>query len=49
MQAAVDVVAGPCIVTLNSKQWKPFMQALAAPPRRHARLERLFREPSVFD
>ena len=27
----------------------PFMTALDAPPRRHARLHRLLDEPSVFD
>jgi uncharacterized protein (DUF1778 family) len=49
MGAAADVVTGPRVFTLNSKQWKAFMQALDAPPRRHARLERLLRGPSVFD
>ncbi len=35
--------------TLNGEKWDAFIAALDAPPRRHARLERLFREPSVFD
>jgi uncharacterized protein (DUF1778 family) len=35
--------------TLGGKNWDAFVAALDAPPRRHARLERLFREPSVFD
>ncbi len=35
--------------TLDGKRWDAFVAALDAPPRRHARLERLFREPSVFD
>lgn len=35
--------------TLDETNWAAFVQALDAPPRRHARLERLFREPSVFD
>jgi uncharacterized protein (DUF1778 family) len=34
---------------LNTEQWKAFMEALDAPPRRHERLERLLTEPSVFD
>ena len=34
---------------LDAKQWEAFMAALDAPPRRIPRLERLFREPSVFD
>jgi len=37
------------IFTLDGKSWEAFVTALDAPPRRHARLERLFREPSVFD
>jgi uncharacterized protein (DUF1778 family) len=35
--------------TLDAKGWDAFVAALDAPPRRHARLERLFRESSVFD
>lgn len=34
---------------LDDEQWAAFLHALDAPPRGHARLERLFREPSVFD
>lgn len=34
---------------LDAEQWDAFVTALDAPPRRHTRLERLFREPSVFD
>ncbi len=37
------------VFTLDGKKWDAFVAALDAPPRRHARLERLFREPSVFD
>jgi hypothetical protein len=37
------------VFTLDAKGWDAFVAALDAPPRRHARLERLFREPSVFD
>jgi uncharacterized protein (DUF1778 family) len=36
-------------IRLNAKQWKAFMEALDAPPAYHERLERLLREPSVFD
>jgi len=35
--------------TLDAEKWDAFLAALDAPPRRHPRLERLFREPSVFD
>ena len=34
---------------LNTKQWAAFMDALDAPPRRHARLERLLQEPSILE
>ena len=34
---------------LNAEQWAAFMDALAAPPRRHARLERLLQEPSILE
>jgi uncharacterized protein (DUF1778 family) len=37
------------VFTLDGKKWDAFVAALDASPRRHARLERLFREPSVFD
>jgi uncharacterized protein (DUF1778 family) len=35
--------------TLDSTHWDAFIAALDASPQRHLRLERLFREPSVFD
>jgi uncharacterized protein (DUF1778 family) len=35
--------------TLDAERWEAFVAALDAPPRRHPRLERLFREKSVFD
>jgi uncharacterized protein (DUF1778 family) len=34
---------------LTREQWTRFMQALDAPPRSHARMEKLLREPSVFE
>jgi uncharacterized protein (DUF1778 family) len=37
------------VFLLDAKSWDAFATALDAPPRRNARLERLFREPSVFD
>ncbi len=37
------------IFVLGSETWDAIVAALDAPPRRHARLERLFKEPSVFD
>jgi uncharacterized protein (DUF1778 family) len=37
------------IFMLDGKCRNAFLTALDAPPRRHRRLERLFREPSVSD
>jgi uncharacterized protein (DUF1778 family) len=37
------------VFTLDAKGWDAFVAALDAPPRRHTRLERLFREPSLFN
>jgi uncharacterized protein (DUF1778 family) len=34
---------------LSASNWEAFMAALDAPPRQHARLERLLGEPSVFE
>jgi uncharacterized protein (DUF1778 family) len=34
---------------LNAERWEAFMAALDAPPRRFDRLERLFKESSVFE
>ena len=49
LSAAEEQLADRRIFTLDGKNWDVFLTALDAPPRRHARLERLFREPSVFD
>jgi uncharacterized protein (DUF1778 family) len=46
---AEERLADRRIFTLDAKKWDAFIAALDAPPRRHPRLERLFREPSVFD
>lgn len=46
---AGDVLAEQRSIGLNAEQWKAFIEALDAPPQRHARLERLLKEPSVFD
>jgi uncharacterized protein (DUF1778 family) len=42
-------LADRSVFTLDGKKWDAFIAALDAPPRRHSRLERLFRGPSVFD
>jgi uncharacterized protein (DUF1778 family) len=46
---AEERLADRRVFVLDAKSWDAFVAALDAPPRRHARLERLFREPSVFD
>jgi uncharacterized protein (DUF1778 family) len=49
LSAAEERLADRRVFTLGGKTWNAFVAALDAPPRRHARLERLFREPSAFD
>ena len=46
---AEDVLAEQRSIRLNADQWKAFIEALDAPPQRHARLEKLLKEPGVFD
>jgi uncharacterized protein (DUF1778 family) len=49
LREAEEQLADRRVFTLGAKRWEEFVAALDAPPRRHPRLERLFREPSVFD
>lgn len=49
LSVAEERLADRRVFALGAKSWDAFIAALDAPPRRHARLERLFREPSVFD
>jgi uncharacterized protein (DUF1778 family) len=49
LNGASKRLADGSVFNLDGKKWDAFIAALDAPPRRHARLERLFREPSVFD
>lgn len=49
LNEASERLADRTAFTLDEKNWDAFMKALDAPPRRHPRLDRLFREPSVFD
>jgi uncharacterized protein (DUF1778 family) len=49
LNEASERLADRTAFALDEENWDAFVKALDAPPRRHARLERLFREPSVFD
>ena len=49
LSEAEERLADRSVFTLDAKRWEDFVAALDAPPRRHPRLEQLFREPSVFD
>jgi uncharacterized protein (DUF1778 family) len=49
LSEAEERLADRRVFTLDAKNWDAFIAALDAPPRRLPRLERLFREPSVFD
>ena len=48
LREAEERLADRRLFTLDGKQWDAFVAALDAPPSRHARLERLFREPFAF-
>lgn len=48
-QAAEDALKVRSVIQLDAEQWAAFIAALDAPPRRHPRLERLLKVPSVFD
>jgi uncharacterized protein (DUF1778 family) len=47
--AADEVLADRRYFSLNTEQWAAFQAALDAPPRPLPRLERLMREPGIFD
>jgi uncharacterized protein (DUF1778 family) len=49
LREAEERLADRRVFTLEGKKWEAFIAALDAPPRRHPRLEQLFREPTVFD
>jgi uncharacterized protein (DUF1778 family) len=49
LSEAEERLADRTVFTLDAERWAAFVAALDVPPRRHPRLERLFREPSVFD
>jgi uncharacterized protein (DUF1778 family) len=49
LSEAEERLADRTVFTLDAERWEAFIAALDAPPCRHPRLERLFREPSVFD
>ena len=47
--AADEVLANRRHFNLDAEQWAAFHAALDAPPRPLPRLERLMREPGIFD
>jgi uncharacterized protein (DUF1778 family) len=49
LSEAEERLADRRVFTLDHRTWEVFVAALDAPPRRHPRLDRLFREPSAFD
>ena len=49
LSAATDVLAERTRIGLNSEQWTAFLAALDAPMRRHPRMERLLKEPTILD
>lgn len=49
LTAAAEALADRRLFVLDQEQWNAFMAALDAPPQPRPRLERLLREPGVFD
>jgi uncharacterized protein (DUF1778 family) len=49
LSEAEERLADRRVFMLDAKSWDAFVAALDAPPCRHARIERLFRESFVFD
>lgn len=49
LNEAEERLADRRLFALDAQHWEELLAALDAPPRRHPRLERLFREPSFFD
>jgi uncharacterized protein (DUF1778 family) len=49
LHSANSILAERSRLGLNAEQWKTFMEALDAPPRRHPRMERLLNEPTILD
>jgi uncharacterized protein (DUF1778 family) len=48
LSEAEERLADRRVFALDAENWDAFVAALDAPPRRHARLERLFREPPAL-
>ena len=49
LERADETLADRRLFSLDPEQWARFQAALDAPPRSHLRLERLLREPSIFE
>lgn len=49
LSSAREVLAERARFALDAEQWAAFQAALDAPPTRHARMERLLRESTIFD
>lgn len=49
LTAAAEALADRRLFVLDKDQWNAFVAALDAPPQQRPRLERLLREPGVFD
>ncbi|AWN51240.1 DUF1778 domain-containing protein [Methylobacterium sp. 17Sr1-1] len=49
LREAEERLADRRVFTLEDADWHRFVEALDAPPRTLERLQRLFREPTMFD
>jgi uncharacterized protein (DUF1778 family) len=49
LSAAQEVLSERNRIALNAEQWDAFIDALDAPARKHQRMERLLKEPTILD
>lgn len=49
LTAAAEALADRRFFVLDPERWEAFMRMLDAPPQPKPRLERLLREPGIFD
>lgn len=49
LSAAREALAERPLIELSPEDWAAFVAALDAPPKRHPRMEKLLREPTILD
>ena len=49
LSLAQEVLSERSRISLDAEQWEAFSAALDAPPKRHPRMDRLLKEPTILD